>query len=82
MIRSLEGRERLFGNDHQNTLSTVNNMAILRYDQGQFEAAKALYQRAYEGYHLSLGHDHPTTVSVRENMQLCLDAIGNGEVII
>lgn len=80
--RSLSGKERIFGVDHPNTLSTVNNMAILLYDQGNLEGSKALYSRAYIGYQGTLGVNHATTQSVKQNLQMCLDAIGAGEIAL
>ncbi len=57
----------MLGPEHPNTLSTVNNLAILYWTQGKYEQAESLYQRALTTYERVLGPEHPDTVRTREN---------------
>lgn len=48
--RSLKGKEEAWGANHMSTLSTVNNLGVLYYDQGQLNKAEQMYVRALRGY--------------------------------
>jgi tetratricopeptide (TPR) repeat protein len=45
----------------------LNNLAALYDDQGKYEEAEPLYQRAQAIYERVLGPDHSSTVTIREN---------------
>jgi tetratricopeptide (TPR) repeat protein len=47
--RALEGWEKELGEDHPNTLISVNNLASVLQDQGRYEEAETLNRRALEG---------------------------------
>ena len=49
------------GNAHPDTLNSVHNMAIVRYDMGEHAAAATLMREALAGYRRVLGEDHPHT---------------------
>jgi tetratricopeptide (TPR) repeat protein len=44
--RALEIRERLFGADHPDVATSLNNLAVLYHAQGRYSAAEPLYQRS------------------------------------
>lgn len=44
---------------------TLGNLAILYYNQRNYEQAKPLLERALAIYENALGPDHPQTVEVR-----------------
>jgi Tetratricopeptide repeat len=43
----LEAQERLLGPEHPETLISVNNLAVLLADKGDYAAAQLLYERTY-----------------------------------
>jgi Tfp pilus assembly protein PilF len=48
-------------------LRTINNLAILYANQGKYELAEPLYQRALATRERVLGPEHPDTIRVRNN---------------
>ena len=47
---------------HPDTLGSVNNLALLLSEKGDYAAAEPLYRRALEGRDQALGAAHPDTV--------------------
>jgi tetratricopeptide (TPR) repeat protein len=75
--RELEGCEKVLGTDHLDTLTSVNNMAILLQGQGKYEAAEEMYRRPLEGREKILGPEHPSTLRSMEGLSNCLKAMKN-----
>ena len=50
--RALEGRERILGPEHPDTLTSVYNLARLREKQGDLVEAEVLFRRELQGYEL------------------------------
>ncbi|RPA89516.1 TPR-like protein, partial [Choiromyces venosus 120613-1] len=70
--RALEGFEKVFGPDHPDTLTTVNNLAsVLKY-RGRHGESEAMSRRALEGLEKVLGPDHPHTLASVNNLALVL----------
>ncbi len=59
--RALEGREKVLGVEHPDTLTSVYNLAYLFHHQQRYNDASVLYLRASAGFPKTLGLDHPTT---------------------
>jgi hypothetical protein len=57
----------VLGAEDRDTASSLNNLATLYQDQGKYEEAEPLYQRALTICERVLGLGHPNTVLVREN---------------
>src|SRR5207245_625172 len=55
--------EQVLGLEHPDTLGSLNNLAILYWNQGKYEEAEPLYQRALEAYERVLGLEHPSTLN-------------------
>ena len=70
--RALEGREKALGEDHPDTLRSVNNLGNLLMQKGDYEAAEALYRRALEGREKALGADHLDTLGSVGNIGVLL----------
>ena len=49
-------------------MSSLNNLANLYADQGKFELAEPLYQRALEAREQVLGPEHPDTLRTVNNL--------------
>jgi len=60
-------REQVLGSEHPDTLTSLNDLALLYQNQGKYEEAEPLYQRALEAKERVLGPDHPETIRVRNN---------------
>lgn len=74
--RALEGREKVLGLEHPNTLTSVKNLAdVLRY-QGKYEEAEAINRRALEGFEKALGPEHPSTLATVGNLASVLQDQG------
>jgi serine/threonine protein kinase len=76
LLRALELRQRLLGEEHPDTLKTMEMMARLRILQGRPQEAEALYQKALAGARRILGEEHPTTLNLLYELAYALDAQG------
>ncbi|MBN1361994.1 MAG: tetratricopeptide repeat protein [Sedimentisphaerales bacterium] len=56
---ALESRRHALGDDHPETLDTLNDFGVLRREQREFGAAEALLRQALQGRQRKLGPDHP-----------------------
>jgi tetratricopeptide (TPR) repeat protein len=70
--QALEGRERVLGKEHPDTLTSVNNLAALLKSLGDFESAEKLYRRALNQREKMLGKEHPDTLTSMNNLALVL----------
>ncbi|KUJ07385.1 uncharacterized protein LY89DRAFT_365096 [Mollisia scopiformis] len=61
--RALEGREKVLGKEHPNTLTSVSNLASVLQNQGKYEQAEEMNRRALEGHEKVLGKEHPDTLT-------------------
>jgi tetratricopeptide (TPR) repeat protein len=59
---ALEGREKMLGKEHPDTLTSVNNLASVLRDQGEYEEAEVMNRRALEGWEKVLWKEHPDTL--------------------
>ena len=66
--RVLEAEEAKLGGKHRNTLTALNNLAVVLWQQGKYEEAEALYCRALEGYEAQFGARHPVTLTSLNNL--------------
>ena len=48
-MRALKGYEKIWGAEHTSTLDTVNNLAVLYFDQGKMAEAEEMLLRALKG---------------------------------
>jgi tetratricopeptide (TPR) repeat protein len=68
LVRALEARERVLGAEHPDTLTSVNNLAVLYESQGRLGEAEPLYLRALAGSERVLGAVHPDTLTSVNNL--------------
>ena len=67
--RALMFRIAEYGDDHPNTLFSVNNLAILLTERGKLDEAEPLYRRALAGYDARLKNSkHANTMGVCNNL--------------
>ena len=79
-IRALSGYKKALGADHTSTLSTINNLGALYWNQGRLFEAEQMCLRALTGFRKSLGPGHPSTVKVMNRLQQL--ALGDDRYII
>jgi tetratricopeptide (TPR) repeat protein len=66
----LQKRKVLLGNNHQDTLVSMNDLGLLYYQQGDYENAAPLYQEYYQKCRSKLGKSHPNTLISMSNLAL------------
>jgi hypothetical protein len=60
--------EKVLGEEHPDTASSLNNLALLLSEQGSYQEARPLYERALAIREKVLGEEHPYTRQVRQNL--------------
>ncbi|VFN05884.1 MAG: Tetratricopeptide repeat-containing protein [Candidatus Kentron sp. G] len=66
--RALAASERVLGAEHPQTLTNINNLALLYQAQGRYGEAELLYERAVVGSERALGAEHPGTLTSINNL--------------
>jgi tetratricopeptide (TPR) repeat protein len=69
-------RKGLLGQEHPDTLDSVNNLGLVLRSQGKYTEAKAMHQQALEGREKVLGQEHPGTLASINNLGLVLSMQG------
>ncbi|KAJ5455860.1 uncharacterized protein N7458_004124 [Penicillium daleae] len=77
--RVLEGREKVFGPEHPNTLNAVTDLGVLLQRKGKYEEAEPMHRRDLEGSEKALGLEHPDTFISVDNLGMLLQRMGNYE---
>ncbi len=73
---ALSTRRRVLGEEHPDTLSSINNMGFLLQAQGKLDQAEPYHREALEKSRRVLGEEHPETLIFINNMGLLLQAQG------
>ncbi|KAF2174719.1 TPR-like protein [Zopfia rhizophila CBS 207.26] len=71
---ALKGCEKELGEQHLQTLTGANNLALVLRSQGKYNEAEKLSRRAVEGFEKELGEQHPHTLTRVNNLALMLRA--------
>ena len=58
-------RKKILGENHPDYATSLNNLALLYYNMGDYSKADPLYQKALEIYENVLGENHPDGYSCR-----------------
>jgi hypothetical protein len=74
---ALEKQRRILGDDHPDTLNTINNLGLLLQDLRKLDQAEPFLREALEKSRLLRGDDHPSTIQTMYN--LCGLLIRTGE---
>jgi tetratricopeptide (TPR) repeat protein len=75
--RALSIREKVLGPEHPHTATSLNNLAVLRYNSGDLAAARPLFERALAVREKVRGPEHPDTATSLNNLALLLQAQGD-----
>ena len=70
-------REKTLGPEHSDTATSLNNLADLLRDQGDFAGARPLHERALAIRERALGSEHPDTATSLNNLAILLKAEGD-----
>ncbi|NJK65074.1 MAG: tetratricopeptide repeat protein [Synechococcaceae cyanobacterium SM2_3_1] len=77
--RVLQISEAQLGAQHPSTASSLNNLAMLYYSMGRYEAAEPLYVRALAILFDKLEENHPNTRTGLNNyVQMLIEAVKAG----
>lgn len=71
--RCLAIRSRVLGDEHPDTLNSMNNLAETLNAQGDFAAARTLQEKCLEIQSRTLGDEHPHTVTSMINLSYTLN---------
>jgi len=66
--RAFIDRQRLLGDEHPQTLDTMNNLALTLQDQDNMSEAEALYRQGLKTRKKVLGAEHPDTLLAINNL--------------
>ncbi len=66
--RALALRREALGDDHPDTLLSINNAAGLMMALGRLDDARAYFEEALDGARRTLGETHPDTLNAMNNM--------------
>ncbi len=77
--RSCTLRKKLFGADHESTLSAQNSLAVACQGAGQLDRALRLLEKTLPASEAKLGHDHAITIATRNNLALAYQAAAQSE---
>jgi Flp pilus assembly protein TadD/tRNA A-37 threonylcarbamoyl transferase component Bud32 len=73
---AVEVYRRVLGEEHPDTLRSVNTVALLYQQQGQFADAEPLFAQALEVRRRVLGQEHPDTLNSMNNLAVLYKAQG------
>ena len=74
--RALAIREQYLGAQHPDTAQSLNNLAMLYAQLGNYEHAESLYRRTLSIWVQQLGVDHPHTQTAHKNYAHLLRTMG------
>ena len=72
-------RKEVLGHEHPDTLTSINNLALVLTRQGKYEEAEAMNRQTLARYEEVLGHEHPFTLTSMGNLAGVLDRQGKYE---
>jgi Tetratricopeptide repeat len=66
--QTLTRRQQVLGDDHPDTLASMNNLAATRHALGDLDGAHQLGEQALAARRRALGDDHPDTLLSMNNL--------------
>jgi Flp pilus assembly protein TadD len=73
----LEARKRLQGDEHPDTLTSMNNLAGTLKAQGDLPGARRLQEAVLKAMKRLLGDEHPDTLGSMSNLAITLQGQGD-----
>ena len=68
LYEQLEARRETLGEDHPDTVTTLNELGSLLKVQGHYEQAKPFYERSLKVLKKAFGDDHPRVATAHHNL--------------
>ncbi|MCC6230641.1 MAG: serine/threonine protein kinase [Phycisphaerales bacterium] len=65
--QALAARERVLGPEHHETMTSVNNLAVVYFELGRVKESEALRRRDLEVSIRTLGEEHPDSITTQAN---------------
>ena len=75
--RVVESQRRVLGEEHPDTLTSMNNLALTLQAQGGHAGARELQERVVEAQRRVLEEEHPDTLTSMSNLALTLSEQGD-----
>ncbi|PXF61671.1 MAG: hypothetical protein C4B59_02085 [Candidatus Methanogaster sp.] len=75
--RQWEVRRRSLGEEHPDTVTSMNNLAMMLLAQGDLAEAREIQEQVLETSRQILGDEHPNTLTSMNNLALTLQAQGD-----
>ncbi|GMH87563.1 hypothetical protein TrVE_jg9523 [Triparma verrucosa] len=77
ILMCLAGQEKVLGDDHKDTMGTLNNLGCLYNDElEEYDMALEYYERALKGSEKAMGKNHPYTLMTMMNIAIVYEADG------
>jgi len=67
-VQIMQTRKRVLGQQHPDTLGSMNNLALTYWNQGRLKEAEELLMQVMETNSRVLGQEHPETLTSRSNL--------------
>ncbi len=77
--RALALSEKILGQDHPSTLSSLNNLGVVLNSQGKYEEAEQRHRQALAVKERILGQNYPSTLGSVGNLGIVLESQGKYE---
>ncbi|RYP20805.1 hypothetical protein DL767_009390 [Monosporascus sp. MG133] len=74
--QTLELKKSMLDREHPDTLTSMNNLALVLYREGKYEEAERMHRQTLELKEKVLGKTHPDTLASMNNIALILDSQG------
>jgi hypothetical protein len=75
----LDGSRRVLGEEHPDTLTSMNNLALTLYASGDLPGAREACEQVLDGRRRVLGEKHPDTVASAWDLFLTLSDLKDKE---
>jgi len=67
-LEVVEGRKRVFGDDHAETLTAISDLGFTYRSRGKYDEAKLLFLEVVQGRKRLFGDDHAETLEAIANL--------------
>jgi hypothetical protein len=68
-MHAMNAQKRLLGEEHPNTLTSMNNLALTYHHQGRWDEAEFLLVQTAHSLRRKFGDDHPMTLEVQVRLE-------------
>jgi tetratricopeptide (TPR) repeat protein len=76
LVQVMEFRKKVLGDEHPDTLGSMNNLAFLFGSQGKYEAAEPLFKETLRLRKKVLGDEHPDILTSINNLAILFNSQG------